>query len=116
MVRKAGDIIFELLQERFGAEFVQNAHSTARLFSAWGELVAEVWQSRLEDTNAVCAHSQITELENGTLLVQADHPGWIQILKTKQAQILTAAQRRYPDLDIKEISFRLSREPFEGRE
>jgi hypothetical protein len=43
------------------------------------------------------------------LIVEADHPGWIQILQTKQAELLLAVQRQCPRLDIRGIAFRLSR-------
>jgi len=117
-MRKAGEIISELFRERFGAEFMETARSTAGLFSSWTQVVAEVWfrtartiENGSEDIPAAAVHSRIRELERGVLLVEADHPGWIQILQTKQAALLSAVQRRYPDLDIRAIAFRLSREP-----
>jgi hypothetical protein len=44
-------------------------------------------------------------------LVEADHPGWIQILQTRQKDLLDTLRRRFPDQHITGISFRLSREP-----
>ena len=64
------------------------------------------------DIPAAAVHSRIRELERGVLLVEVDHPGWIQIFQTKQGVLLSAVQRRYPELDIRGIAFRLSREPF----
>jgi hypothetical protein len=46
-------------------------------------------------------------------LVEADHPGWIQILQTKQKPLLEAVRRGFPELAINGISFRLSRNPGE---
>ena len=118
-MRKAGEIITELFREKFGVEFMETARSTAGLFSSWTKIVAEVWsrternvERGEEELPAAAVHSRIRELERGVLLVEADHPGWIQILQTKQAKLLLAVQRRYPDLDIRAIAFRLSREPF----
>jgi hypothetical protein len=45
------------------------------------------------------------------LLVEADHPGWIQILQTKQAGLLQTVQKRYPELNVRGIAFTLSRGP-----
>jgi len=119
-MRKAGDIITELFRERFGEGFMENARSTADLFSSWTQVVTEAWarterktESESEEILAAAVHSRIRELERGVLLVEADHPGWIQILQTKQAALLSAVQRRCPDLDIRAIAFRLSREPFD---
>ena len=115
-MRKAGDIILDIFKERFGPGFIENARTSAGLFSSWTRIVAEVWPRSFDtdtepgDVPAAAVHSRIRELERGLLLVEADHPGWIQILQTKQAELLSAAQRRYPDLDIRSIAFRLSRE------
>ena len=120
-MRKAGDIITELFRERFGDGFMETARSTAGLFSSWNKVVAEAWfrterktENGPEDVPAAAVHSRIRDLERGVLLVEADHPGWIQILQTKQTALLLAVQRRYPDLGIRAIAFRLSREPFTG--
>ena len=111
-MRKAGDIISALLTEEFGADFMESARSSAGLFSSWTQVVTEVWSGTdKDDIPAAAVHSRIRELERGVLLVEADHPGWIQILQTKQAELLAAVQRRYPELDIKSMAFRLSREP-----
>jgi len=109
-IKRAGDIITELFRERFGPDFMENARQSAGLFSSWTQILTEVW-SGTEDIPPAAAHSRIRELERGQLQVEADHPGWIQILQTKQEAILSALQRKYPELDIKSISFRLSRGP-----
>jgi len=116
---KAGEIISELFRERFGEKFMENARSTTGLFSSWNQVVAEVWLRTEKNTGSepelppAAVHSRIRELERGVLIVETDHPGWIQILQTKQTALLSAVQRRYPDLDIQAIAFRLSREPFD---
>jgi predicted nucleic acid-binding Zn ribbon protein len=117
-MRKAGEVVSALFQERFGPEFMESARLSAGLFSSWDEIVAEVWplpgesDPGFKDLPAAAAHSRIRELERGVLLVEADHPGWVQILLTKQKELLLAVQRRNPELSIRGIAFRLSREPF----
>ena len=126
-MRKAGDIVTELFSEKFGPQFMETARTTSALFSSWTRVITEVWprtidaeqreagtpaEAEPDETPAVAVHSRIRELERGVLLVEADHPGWIQILQTKQGELLSAVQRRYPKLDIRAIAFRLSREPF----
>jgi len=116
-MRKAGDIISAMFKEKYGPQFMETAHSTASLFSTWAQVVAEVWprsfdeEQKKEDIPAAAAHSRIQELERGVLLVEADHPGWIQILQTRQRELLGVMGRRYPELNIRAIAFRLSREP-----
>ena len=106
-MRKAGDIIAEMLENQFGPEFAEDARSSARLFSSWNLVVTEVWSP--EEKPAVAVHSRIKELEKGVLLVEADHPGWVQILQTRQAELLSAIQLKNPQKDIRAISFMLSR-------
>ena len=116
-MRKAGEIVTAFLNERFGSEFMGTARSTAGLFSSWKEIVTEIWpraygsEQSKEDVPAAAVHSQIHELERGILLVEADHPGWVQVLQTKQAELLSAIQKRYPELEIRGIAFRLSNSP-----
>ena len=122
-MRKAGDIILDWFRDRYGSDFMENAESTAGLFSSWERVAAEVWpdtkESRADavagEIPAAAVHSRIRELERGVLLVEADHPGWVQILQTKQAQLLSVVQRRHPDLGIRGIAFRLSREPISAQ-
>jgi len=120
-MKKAGDIVSALLREKFGSEFMDTARLTSGLFSSWAQIIKEAWpQSRqensgnpgLEDIPAAAIHSRVKELERGILLIEADHPGWVQILQTKQGGLLSAVQRRYPELNIRSITFNLSREPF----
>ena len=120
-MKKAGDIISAMFREKFGPGFMDTAKATTGLFSSWTQIVKEVWPQSgqdnsdnpgFEDIPAAAVHSRIKELERGILLIEADHPGWIQILQTKQSRLLSAVQRRYQELNIRGISFRLSREPF----
>jgi len=113
-MRKAGEVISLLFKQRFGENFVDNARSSAELFNSWEKTVCQVWphgdNQKKEDIPAAAVHSRIKELERGVLIVEADHPGWIQILQTKQAELLQAIQQKCPKLDIRVIAFRLSRE------
>ena len=120
-MKKAGDIISALFRERFGPEFMDTAMAASGLFSSWVQIAKEVWpqsaqdkvdNAGFEDIPAVAVHSRVREMERGILLIEADHPGWIQILQTKQSSLLSAVQRRYKDLNIRGIAFKLSREPF----
>ena len=121
-MRKSGDIITALFKNQFDPEYLKTASSNYDLFSSWQKIITEVWPRKIEDSDdpdtelrqddipAAAVHSQIKELERGVLLVEADHPGWIQILQTKQSELLSLVQRRYPDLSISGIAFRLSRQ------
>jgi len=71
------------------------------LFGSWARLAGQ----------RLAAHSRILELEKGMLIVEAEHPGWIQLLQLQQSSILEAARRNFPELELRGILFRLERDP-----
>ncbi|GHV14430.1 hypothetical protein FACS189491_10740 [Spirochaetia bacterium] len=103
----------ELLSAFFDEGLIKKAQGYSNLFSAWQKITAKCGIA------AAAAHSHIRELERCILLVEADHPGWVQMLQTKQHKLLADAQRRFPALSITGISFMLSRgsppEPVQGQ-
>jgi hypothetical protein len=100
-MKKAGD----LLSVFFDEGVMKKAQGFSSLFSSWTAIVTE------NNIPTAAAQSRIKELEGSLLLVEADHPGWIQILQSKQRGILNAVRRRFPDLTIAGVSLFLSREP-----
>jgi hypothetical protein len=96
-MKRAGELLASFFdQQTFGA-----ARDYSDLFSSWRSIAGDT----------LAAHSRIRELEHSVLLVEADHPGWVQILQTVEKNLLDALRRRFPDRHITGISFRLSREP-----
>jgi hypothetical protein len=108
-MRKAGEILSVFFDEHFGGGALEKAGRYAKLFSSWSLIVEEVDKTRRKRINAVADHSRIVELERYILLIEADHPGWIQILQTRQDELLEVAQKHFPELTIRGIAFRLSR-------
>jgi predicted nucleic acid-binding Zn ribbon protein len=98
-MKKAGDLLALILDERI----LKKSQGYSELFLSWELLTEEA------NVAAAAGHSRIKELEGSVLLVEADHPGWIQILKTKQKELLDKINRRFPQISITGISFRLSR-------
>ncbi|MDR0410548.1 MAG: DUF721 domain-containing protein [Treponema sp.] len=98
---KAGELLSALFDERLAAK----VRDMTKLFSSWRTIVGE------ERIVSVVDHSQIAEFEQNVILIEADHPGWIQILQTKQQELLSNFQRRFPNVGVRGISFRLSRGP-----
>jgi hypothetical protein len=95
-MKRAGELLAAFLdQQTLGA-----AREYSALFSSWRSIAGD----------SLAAHSWIRELEHSILLVEADHPGWIQMLQIKEKDLLDALRRRFPDQRIAGISFRLSKE------
>jgi predicted nucleic acid-binding Zn ribbon protein len=102
-MRKAGDILSAFFDE----SSLKKAKNYGELFSS------DLWSSLLEGVGLTqgIPHTKIVELEKTVLQVEADHPGWIQLLQTKQKILLKSIQRRFPEITLTGISFRLSRCP-----
>jgi hypothetical protein len=107
---------------------VEEAAEYSKVFKAWNTIVDEAFMHRragdeetedfafddVETKNRVNAaklhdHSRVRELDRQRLVIETDHPGWIQILQFRQRQLLAAAQRRFPALEIRKISFILAK-------
>jgi hypothetical protein len=96
-VKKIG----ELLSAFFDEDTIKKARGYNDLFSSWRDIAGE----------NLAAHSRIVELEKSVLRIEADHPGWIQILQIRQKGLLNRVCRKFPTLNITGISFKLSRNP-----
>jgi hypothetical protein len=99
--KKSGDLIAYLLDE----PTVLAIAKWKKLDSAWRPFLAQ------NEIPAASDHSRFVEFEKHVLLFEADHPGWIQILQSKESELLDDYQYSFPKLGIVGISFRLSREP-----
>jgi len=98
-MKTAGDVLSAL----FGNEFVQTAHKHSKLYDSWTDITAK------NGIAAAAAHSRIKNLNNGILLIEMDHPGWKQILQTKQSKLLNDFRIRFPEMDISGISLMLAK-------
>ena len=89
----------ELLGAFFDDEILKTAKGYSAVFTSWRNIVGE----------RLGAHSRIVELERAVLVVEADHPGWIQLVQLEQAKILENVKKMFPDLEINAISIRLGK-------
>jgi len=104
-VKKAGNILTAWFNEQYDSETLETARISAELFStSWAAVAKDVQIPSASD------HCRIRELERGILVIEAEHPGWVQILQTKQTLLLKAFQKKFPELKIQGLSFYLSRE------
>ncbi|MDR2793443.1 MAG: DUF721 domain-containing protein [Treponema sp.] len=98
-MKKAGD----LLSLFFDEYTAYNTRRISKVFTSWAAIAKE------QRIPAAVDHAKIVELERNIVFIEADHPGWIQILQTKQQELLESFRQRFPELTISGISFRLSK-------
>lgn len=94
-MKKAGDLLHNFFDEKV----MKTAKEYSQLFSVWIAVAGD----------QCAAHSRIIDLKGTLLIVEADHPGWVQILQTRQTELLTSIQRKIPHFTISSISFKLSK-------
>ena len=93
-MKTAGDILSALFDERF----VKKAHGYSKFFDSWKDITEKNGIASAAD------HSRIKDLDKGIVLIETDHPGWKQIIQTKQSKLLNDFRIRFPQLDISGIS------------
>jgi predicted nucleic acid-binding Zn ribbon protein len=98
-MKKAGELLSSIMDKGL----FDRLQIHRQLSSSW-EIVAQ--KHRI---GAVTDHSRIVDLDRYVVLIEADHPAWIQLLQTKQQGLLESFQELFPVLTITGIAFRLSR-------
>jgi hypothetical protein len=83
----------EILSSYFDARQVEKAGTYHSFFTNWRDLAGI----------DLAAHSCPRDIRNDTLIVDADHPGWVQMISMKKASILKNIRRFFPQLDIRDI-------------
>jgi hypothetical protein len=90
-VKKAADILSRFFDETT----LQAAAQFETVRSTWRQIVGQ----RLAD------HSRPKSVLRRTLLIAADHAGWIQLLQMDQARILARIAKYYPELEVTSLAF-----------
>ena len=97
-MRKVGDILKDYLRER--GWLASNPY--APLFSGWSEIAG----------SGLAAHTQLVDVHEGIMIVEADHPGWLQMARMRKEALLSSARAAAPDARITGIRLLLGvREP-----
>ena len=87
--------------------------------STWKKVVSGVrsYKHESEDSEKripigerLAGNTRVIDLKNGVLLVETDHPGWIQYLRIYQKFILKGLKMNLPDLKISSLAFRVAGE------
>ena len=87
----------------------QEARRANDIFSIWRKVLLGIKNSTNPSEGAnLAAHSRIVDLKNGVLLVEADHPGWIELLQLRKRFILKGLSFYAKDLRVETLAFRLA--------
>ena len=94
-----------------------------KIHNVWKNVVSNIHSYKDENIDSdkripigqrLASNTRVVDLKNGVLLVETDHPGWIQYLNMYKNFILKGLKMQIPELQIKTLAFRLSveRPPF----
>jgi hypothetical protein len=110
-MKKAGDILSKIIDELKHTDegFIAKAQGYSKFFDSWADITAKNGIASAAD------HSRIKDLERGIVLIEMDHPGWKQIIQTKQSKLLYDFRYRFPELDISGISLVLGYSGQQGK-
>ena len=92
-MKKVGELLKEYLREKGWLA----ANPYEPLFTRWKEIAGD----------PLAPHARLVDVQNGLLLVDVDHPGWLQMLHLRTQAILEAARRAAPQAVIEGIRGRL---------
>ncbi len=83
----------EILKAYFNDTQIDRADEYHSFFTSWKQLAGI----------NIAAHTRPRDVRGGVLIVEADHPGWVQLLHMQKRTILRKIMRDYPQLEVKEI-------------
>jgi hypothetical protein len=98
-MRRIGDVLSTILDE----DMLTKAREYSAFFACWKDLTEK------NGIAAAADHSWIKNMERGIVWIEVDHPGWKQMLQTKESKLLSDFHRRFPEMDISGISIMLCR-------
>ena len=96
-MKRVGDVLSVIFDEGL----MKKAREYSTLFSCWQDLTEKNGIASAAD------HSWIQSLDRGLVWIEVDHPGWKQILQTKESKLLSDFRYRFPEMDISGISIAL---------
>jgi len=91
-MRKVGDLLREFLRDRGWL----SGSPYEPLFSGWPKIAG-----------SMAAHARLTDIQGGYLIVEVDHPGWIQMVRLREASLLEAARKAAPAVPVEGVRVRL---------
>jgi hypothetical protein len=105
-MKRIGDLISNIFDEKF----IEKTKGYSSFFDCWEDLMLK------NGIASAAGHSWIKSAEKGLVWIEVDHPGWKQILQTKESKLLHDFRYRFPDMGISGISIVLCKARTRNRE
>lgn len=86
----------------------ETIEKAGKISAIWSKVVRGIKNTRDEFYgDKIASHSEVVEFKNGQLLVEADHPGWIQAIQLHSKFIIRGMNMNMKDFKVDSIVFRL---------
>lgn len=95
-MKKAAEVLSRLLESSRAAE----GSPAGSLFGQWQDIAGV----------SLAEHCRVVDVRHHSLFVEADHPGWMQLLLLSKKSLLAKLRQRYPQLEIRDIKARMTGE------
>lgn len=92
-MERAGDLLEAFLR----LHDITGGEEYVAFFKSWHRIVG----------TDIAAHTRVTDIRNGALKVEVDHPGWMQMLQMRKDEIVRKVAAKYPQLEVGNIHMRL---------
>lgn len=93
-IKKISELI-TLYSDRLG---LSKGSAALDIYSSWATIVGEKY----------AAHSKLIDIKHQTAIIETDHPGWSQQILLNKRRIIRNFQKKYPQLEVKDISVMVS--------
>jgi hypothetical protein len=103
-VKKASEVLARLLEKSGTA----GGSHEGSVFGEWQDIAGV----------SLAEHCRVYDVRHHSLFVEADHPGWMQLLLLSKRKLLSKLRQRFPQLEIRDIRVRVGKEeerPSEAR-
>lgn len=87
-MKKAKDILIDVL----GGIHLEGEMYVS-FFNSWNKIAG----------TDISNHSRLSDIKNGILYIEVDHPGWIQLIQLRKKEILKKTKSMFPQLEINDI-------------
>ena len=96
----------ELLKEVLTRARVDPEAPQTRIYQTWDQILGADLAGR----------ARLRDIDRGRLLVEVDHPAWMQLIQMRQRTILRRVQRQFPVLGVKRLHLVVGAPPADRRE
>lgn len=104
------EIMTEVLEGILSDMGRRRMEESSVIFEKWKSIITSI-RSFVNPNcgESMYLHSRILDIKNGIIILQVDHPGYIQLFETHKKYILKGIQMKIPQIRVENISYRLDR-------